>query len=62
MNETMRTFLNEAVGLLTVHTENIYLRYRLRETMELAPVYTRGPRAHNPNSEPYKPVKTDKED
>ncbi len=62
VNETMRTFLHVAVGMLAGHGENLYLRLRLSETMDRARVYTRGPRAHDPDTEPYRPVRTDKED
>ncbi len=62
VNDTMRAFLQDAVGMLTLHTENLYLRQRLSDNLELARVYTRGPRAHDPDTEPYQPVITDKED
>ncbi len=62
INETMRSFLRTAVGMLAAHGDNLYLRLRLSETMGRARVYTRGPRAHDPDTEPHHPVRTDKED
>ena len=49
VNASMRTFFREAVGLLTVHTENLYLRMRLRKSMDMAQIYTHGPRTHSQN-------------
>ena len=56
VDETMRTFLREAVGVLSMHSEILFLRNRLRSFMAQAKVYRSGPRAHNPDTDPYQPV------
>ncbi|MDO4840770.1 MAG: GAF domain-containing protein [Desulfovibrionaceae bacterium] len=49
VNQSMRTFFREAVSLLAVHSENLYLRMRLRKSMDMAQIYTRAPRMHSQN-------------
>ena len=54
----MRAFLREAVTLLSMHSEILYLRNRLRSFMQSATVYHSGPRSHDPDRDPYQPVNT----
>ncbi len=62
VDRNMRGFLREAVGMLSVHLEILYLRDRLSSLLASARVYREGPRAHNPDTEPYEPVRTRRED
>lgn len=62
VDETMRTFLNQAVGHLSLYLENMYLRARLRSLMTKAQVYRDGPRAHDPDTSPYRPPKAERDE
>lgn len=62
IDETMRSFLRMAVGHLSLYLGNLYLRSRLRDLMTKAHVYREGPRLHDPDTSPYMPPRTDKED
>ncbi len=62
VDETMRTFLRQAVGHLSLYLENLYLRVRMRELMTKAQVYRDGPRLHDPDASPYQPPHTEQED
>ncbi len=55
VTETLKTFLKEAVGLLTVHAENLHLRMRLRRSMNTAQVYTKAPRKTVQDPAPAEP-------
>ena len=61
VDETMRTFLRQAVGHLSLYLENLYLRVRMRELMTKAQVYRDGPRLHDPDASPYQPPHTEQE-
>ena len=58
VSTSMRAFLREAVTLLSMHAEVLYLRNRLRSFMQSATVYHSGPRSHDPDRDPYQPVNT----
>ncbi len=58
VSPSMRAFLHEAVFILSMHAEVLYLRNRLRSYMQSATVYRSGPRTHDPDREPYQPVYT----
>ncbi|MBQ1845615.1 MAG: GAF domain-containing protein [Desulfovibrio sp.] len=62
VGETMRTFLRQALVLLSLHLENLYLKTRLKSSMEKAQIYRKGPRLHDPDTSPYQPPRSGEED
>ena len=53
---------DKALGLLSLHLENLYLKTRLKSSMEKAKVYRQGPRLHDPDTSPYQPPRSGEED
>lgn len=56
VSRAMRSFMRGAATLLSLHSENLYLHNRISATLDSATVYRSGPRAHDPDTEPYRPA------
>ncbi len=52
IDETMRSFVRQAVDHLALFLENLYLKTRLRSLLPKARVHSHGPQAYDPDSAP----------
>lgn len=57
IDESMRSFVRQAVDHLALFLENLYLKVRLRGMLPKARVHSDGPQAYDPDSAPMPPEK-----
>lgn len=57
IDESLRSFVRQAVDHLALFLENLYLRVRLRSLLPQGTVHSQGPRRYDPDTAPVPPVK-----
>lgn len=57
IDESMRSFVRQAVDHLALFLENLYLKVRLRGMLPKARVHSNGPQAYDPDNAPMPPEK-----
>lgn len=61
IDESMRSFIKQAVDHLALFLENLYLKARLKSMMPKAHVHSRGPVAYDPDTAPLAPLADEQE-